>query len=145
MPLLGRSTPPHQAGAGYHCSPPPCGSMLNDEFPGLPLKKERPGTSCIPVNHEDKTGVQSLLLKGWESSCTSGLSTPTQDAWSPRLRQNGPTWSLATPAIIAGFVAIYPAVTGSRSMNAWHHHVGLPFPHRIAGGWFTGAMSFAQE
>ena len=95
--------PPHRTRQeqGSPRSPPPCGSMMNDEFPGLWLKRERPGKSCIPVNHEDKIGVQSLLLKGWESSCTSGLSTPTQDICSPRLRQNGPTWSLATPAIVA--------------------------------------------
>lgn len=117
--------PPHHTRQeqGSPRFPPPCGSMMNDEFPGLRLKRERPGKSCIPLNHEDKKGVQRLLLKGWESSCTSGLSTPTQDVWSPRFRQNGPTRSLATPAIIAGFVAIYPAVTGSRSMDAWHQHV----------------------
>jgi len=107
---------------------------MTDEFPGLRLKRERLGKSCIPVNREGQTGAQNLLLKGWESFCTSGLSTPSQDVWSSRLRLNGPTRSLATPAIVAGLVAVYPAVTGIRSMNVWLHHTSPSFPHRMAGG-----------
>lgn len=141
------AVPPHctKQEQGSPPSPPPCGSMMNYEVPRLQLKRQRPGKSCIPVNHEDKIGVQSFLLEGWESSCTSGLCTPTQDIWSPRLRQNGPTWSLTTPVIIAGFVPIHAAVTESRSMNTQQHHEWPSFPHGMAGEWTTGAMSFAQE